>query len=285
MSLQPVLFQPPPMVRPSFKLGPAEVALRNSRQILARGVGRTEAYDFTLNPYVGCQFGCSYCYAAAFVPDEVRRRDWGQWVEVKENALQLLRQRRDLAGKTIYLGSATDPYQPVESRTRLTRRILEYLATLSPQPRIVIQTRSPLVTRDIDVLLRFSRLRVNVSVTTDDDEVRRSFEPNAPTISARLAALRELRAAGLRTGCCLAPLLPVRDVTAFAKTLKELGAERYGVSFLHAPREGFAAGSREAGLKLAQAVGWNLQSYRRTVARLHEQLPELLFGPRVFEPE
>lgn len=285
MSLQPVLFQPPPVVRPSFRVGPAAVTPRPARQILAKGVGRTGAYDFTLNPYVGCQFGCSYCYAAFFVPDEGKARDWGQWVEVKENALDLLRRRRDLAGRSVYLGSATDAYQPVESRTRLTRRILEHLLTLPIQPRIVIQTRSPLVTRDIDLLRRFQKLRVNMSVTTDDDEVRRTFEPNAPTIPARLTALKELKAAGIKTGCCLSPLLPVSDPRAFAAALRGIGADRYGVGFLHTGKGAFAAGTREEGLRLATATGWNLQSYRRTVAALQEELPELLFGPRVFEPE
>lgn len=285
MSVQPLLFQPPPVVLPSFRVGPADVTPRPARQILAKGVGRTEAYDFTLNPYVGCQFGCSYCYAAFFVPDEKKAREWGRWVEVKENALELLRRRRDLAGKSIYIGSATDPYQPAEGRTRITRRILEHLLSLSPLPRVVIQTRSPLVTRDIDLLRRFNKIRVNVSVTTDDDEVRRTFEPNAPTIPARLTALRELKSAGIRTAACLSPLLPVHDPAGFARTLKEIGADRYGVSYFHTGKGAFSAGTREEGLRLSSALAWNLQAYRRTVAALQERLPELLFGPRAFDPE
>jgi DNA repair photolyase len=132
---------------------------------------------------------------------------------------------------------------------------------------------------------RFEHLRVNMSVSTDDDVVRRIFEPNAPAIAVRLSALRELKAAGIKTACCLSPLLPVSDPEEFAQALKGLGADRYGVNWFHSGRGTFSAATREEGLRRAAAIGWNLQSYRRTVARLQEVLPALLFGPRPFEPE
>src|SRR5262245_5986891 len=94
------------------RIGPCAVEYRPVRGILTKSSGFIDAFDFTLNPYSGCSFGCSYCYAAAFVRDQERRASWGQWVQVKENALDLLRKRRakPLDGVTIYLSSVTDPY-------------------------------------------------------------------------------------------------------------------------------------------------------------------------------
>jgi DNA repair photolyase len=117
-----------------------------SRSILSRATGYISAFDYTLNPYKGCQFGCGYCYAAFFADSLARKETWGQWLVVKENAVELLRRRGGrIAGKSIYMSSVTDPYQPVERRLRLTRELLEVM--LPHQPRLVIQTRGPLVTR------------------------------------------------------------------------------------------------------------------------------------------
>ncbi|MGM3366965.1 SPL family radical SAM protein, partial [Escherichia coli] len=91
---------------------------------------------------------------------------------------------------------ATDPYQPLEAKVELTREILKLLSQPEHQPTLVIQTRSPLVTRDIDLFRRFENLRVNLSITTDSDLVRRDFEPGCSSIERRLEAARELVAAG-----------------------------------------------------------------------------------------
>src|SRR3954470_539596 len=96
------------------KLGQTSIEYRQASSILTQSSGFIDAFDYTLNPYSGCTFGCSYCYAAAFVRDQERRESWGQWVRVKENALELLRKqrRKPLDGVAIYLSSVTDPYQP-----------------------------------------------------------------------------------------------------------------------------------------------------------------------------
>ena len=91
----------------------------------------------------------------------------------------------------------TDPYQPVERTLELTRDLLRELAD-HHQPRLVVQTRSPLVTRDLDLLVRFEHVQVNVTVTTDDDEVRRAFEPSCPNNRVRLKAVGEVVAAASR---------------------------------------------------------------------------------------
>lgn len=91
--------------------------------ILSTATGFISDFDYTLNPYSGCAFACSYCYAAFFTPTQAMQDEWGQWVRVKDNALDLLKRRRNrpLIDKVIYMSSVTDPYQPVEKWLELTR--------------------------------------------------------------------------------------------------------------------------------------------------------------------
>src|SRR5207237_9369772 len=138
----------------------------------------------TCKPDVGCTFGGTYCYAM-FLPQNRRpKNEWGRWFNAKRNAVQIAeRTARKLAGQALYLSSVTDPYQPAERSLFLTRGILE--ALLPHQPRLLVQTRGPLVVRDIDVLRRFDRVRVNLSIPTDSERVRRVFEPKAPPLDRR----------------------------------------------------------------------------------------------------
>ena len=184
----------------------------NARSIFSPATGFIQrgGFDWTCNPYVGCSYGCVYCYAA-FLPQNRRpREDWGRWLEAKVNAVALARkQAPKIAGQAVYLSSVTDPYVPAERSLCLTRGILEEM--LDHQPRLVVQTRGPLVVRDIDVLVKFRAVRVNVSITTDSEVVRQAFEPKAPPLERRWEALRELRAAGLTVGVCVTPMLPLED--------------------------------------------------------------------------
>ena len=165
---------------------PVSIESYEADQILTPGAGYLSAYDYSLNPYVGCAFGCSYCYAAFFAPVD-KQASWGDWVRVKQNAvLRLTRMRRPLVGKTVYMSSATDPYQPIERRLELTRSLLPILANKGA--RLVVQTRSPLVVRDIDLLQLFDQVCVNFSVTTDSEDIRRVFEPRNPPIADRFEA-------------------------------------------------------------------------------------------------
>ena len=170
------------------------MALIESRSIFnpATGYIARGGFDFTCNPYVGCTYGCTYCYAM-FLPQNRRPKDeWGRWFDAKRNAVELAeRSARKLAGQAVYLSSVTDPYQPAERSLFLTRGILE--ALLPYQPRLVVQTRSPLVLRDIDLLQQFRRVRVNLSIPTDSDEVWRAFEPKSPPLARRWQAAEELR--------------------------------------------------------------------------------------------
>lgn len=188
---QSVLQFDPPITRQNQlgQLGGVRVDYSPVRDILTRATGFMDAYDFTLNPYAGCSFGCTYCYAAFFSHSVEKRNTWGRWVKVKENAVERLRARRgSLDGKLIYMSSVTDPYQPVERKLKLTRRLLEVLAS-GHRPKLVVQTRSPDVVRDKDLFRRIvdngGHVQINLTVTTDDDEVRRTFEPYCPSNHVR----------------------------------------------------------------------------------------------------
>jgi DNA repair photolyase len=183
-------------------------ATRGFTSVAIPGTG----FDYSLNPYRGCSFNCSYCYAPAFVFDDQARRDWGRWVAVKQNAELLLRaagSKGKLRNKNIYLSTVTDPYQPIERQLELTRACLQALIEYPPRL-LTVQTRSPLVVRDLDLFQQMTpgRIAVCMSITTDDEAVRRIFEPACAPIEHRLNAIRAIRAAGIPTQASVAPLLP-----------------------------------------------------------------------------
>ncbi len=275
-TIQASLFELP-QVRTPTRHGRTFVRSVEVKSILTRPTGRIKDFDYSLNPYRGCGFGCSYCYAAFFVPDDVSRDAWGEWVEVKENAVASLARHKDLGGAKILMSSATDPYQPLEAVTGLSRAILEHLADRFDQPELVIQTRGPLVTRDIDVFKRFKKIRVNMSVTTDSDEIRKRFEPACASIERRLDALRELIAAGISIGVSVSPMLPIEDPIGFARTLRELKADRYWMSYFHSADRLFASNTGKKALEIAKEMGWNQAKFERT-RQVLEQLVATGFG-------
>lgn len=284
--MQPSLFDPPTGDRPD-RLGKSAVSYVDTASILTRASGFMEGYDFTLNPYSGCSFGCSYCYAAFFARDPSDREAWGEWVRVKENALDRLRRRRKpLDGEAVYMSSVTDPYQPIEKKLGLVRSLLEDLAA-HHRLRLVVQTRSPLVTRDLDVLTRIAErgsVRVNMTVTTDSEAVRQAFEPSCPSNRVRLRAIAEVAAAGLDAGVTMTPLLPVEDPAAFAEAVAATGARAFVVQPFHMSRGRFVAGTRDAAAAVAKRMGWTEARYRETVEALRARLPTLEEGQDGFAP-
>src|SRR5437870_5514917 len=167
----------------------------NARSIFSSATGyiRRGGFDWTCNPYVGCPFGCTYCYAM-FLPQNRRpKEDWGKWFQAKGIAIALARkQAPKIAGQAVYLSSVTDPYLPAERGLRLTRGILE--ALVPHQPRLLVQTRGPLVVRDRDLLRQFRAARVNMSIPTDSEDVRQAFDPKSPPLEPPSHALAEHRA-------------------------------------------------------------------------------------------
>jgi DNA repair photolyase len=220
---------------------------------------------WSINPYIGCAFGCAYCYARythryvmeRAASDEKMTEALGEaynrlppWLAfernifVKRNAPEVLsrtlrfgsdRHLKLLQGETIVIGTATDPYQPAERRFRVTRGILEVLAE-HPGLSVVIITKSPLITRDIDLLSRINRLSdlaVHISLITLDRDLARRIEPRAPTPESRVRALARLREAGIDVGINCMPVLPgitdnPSDLEALVKRVSEAGATYVG---------------------------------------------------------
>jgi DNA repair photolyase len=171
-------------------------------------------FQWSLNPYMGCAHRCTFCYVRAFELRADRPADerYGRSIRVKINVAQVLRKelaRPSWTGETVAIGAATDPYQPAEGRYRLTRGCLEALRDAANPFNLI--TRSPMIVRDVDVLVEAAtRAEVGVvfSVPTLDDEVWRRTEPGTPPPRRRLEALRRLVGAGVKAGVGMAPILP-----------------------------------------------------------------------------
>jgi len=140
------------------------------------------------------------------------------------------------------------------------------------------------LTRDLDLLRRFPAVRVNMTVTTDDEAVRKVFEPVCASIERRLAAISEVQATGIPACITLTPLLPIADPAAFAERLKATGVERFVTQYLHAERGQFVAGTRSAGVALCHERDWDQAAYQRTVDVLRAALPHLAEGRDGFVP-
>ncbi|MGE3961163.1 MAG: radical SAM protein [Dehalococcoidia bacterium] len=270
---------------------PSGVTLADARTILTPANGFIRKYRYSLNPYSGCRFACAYCYARFFAPTPEKRERWGEWAVAKQNAAALVERavrRGELEdGDAIYMSSATDPYQPAEHRLGITRAILEAMLASGVQPRLTVQTRSPIVTRDIDLLRRFEHLRVNITVSTDSEQVRLRYEPHAPAIRARLDAARQLADAGIAIGISVSPMLPIADIESFARTIATLDAAEYVSQFMAPPGPLYATGTRVETLELARADGWGADEYadaRKVIQRALGPGRRLLEGREGFAP-
>ncbi|HWA82176.1 MAG TPA: radical SAM protein [Fimbriimonadaceae bacterium] len=272
MSLQPSLFEELDAPATPDRLGQATIGIRPHSKVLASPKGMASDFDYSLNPYVGCGFGCAYCFAANFVADEQRKADWGKWVDIMVDAEEQLA-RAELRGKKIFMSSATDPYQPLEQRVRLTRRVLEVLVT--KQPYLVVQTRSPLVSRDIDLFLKLDQVRVNMSITTDSEEVRKKFEPSCASIERRFEALEEVSYAGIPVCVCISPMLPIENPERFAKRILEIRPARVYSGFFHHNERQFAASTRPGAWDVAKQYKWTRDDYTRVLKELSHYLPML----------
>jgi DNA repair photolyase len=174
--------------------------------------------DYALNPYRGCSIGCVYCYAPSVLREE---RAWGRFVDVKRNipavlARELKRKVRGVVG----VGTVTDGYQPLEARYHLTRFCLEQLARFDFP--VSVQTKSSLVLKDLDLLKRLADVEVGMTITTMDEGMRRWFEPFSSPAERRLATLRALNGAGLRTWAFIGPILPVTTEATLETLLRSV---------------------------------------------------------------
>jgi len=173
-----------------------------------------EGYDYCINPYVGCEHGCRYCYATFMKRFTGHMEPWGEFVDVKVNAPEVLRRQLRRAQRgSLLIGTVTDPYQPAEKHYRITRGCLE--ALLERQFPINILTRSSLVIRDVDLFRQFEDISVGLSVTTDREEIKKIFEPNSPSIKSRIEALKALHEKGVSTYAFIGPMLPLNPENLF----------------------------------------------------------------------
>jgi DNA repair photolyase len=184
------------------------------REVYARSIlSKSQVLDYVVNPYIGCEHSCVYCYARFMRRFTGHREPWGEFVDVKINAPALL--KHEIVKKPpgrVWVSGVCDPYQPLESKHRLTRKCLEILVEFGWP--ITVQTKSPLVLRDVDLLRRSDRIEVGLSVTSADEQIRKLFEPGAPSIGDRIEALEELHLAGARTYGMIAPMLPAAEELA-----------------------------------------------------------------------
>ncbi|MEN6451502.1 MAG: radical SAM protein [Thermoguttaceae bacterium] len=192
--------------------------------------------DYTLNCYTGCEHACVYCYARFMQRFHPHEEAWGQFVDVKVNAVEVLkRQLRRATPGEVFISSACDAWQPIEARWRLTRRCCELL--LERGFSLSTLTKSALIRRDFDLFVG-RPVRVGVTLTTLDPRLQRLWEPGAASVEERLDVIRDARQAGLRTSVMLGPLLPFlsdgpAEIEAMLQRVAELGVERVWVDALN----------------------------------------------------
>lgn len=155
-----------------------EIQYKTPKTLLNKGTGYLNGYSHSLNPYTGCTYGCSYCYVRQMPVSLFCQEEWGTWVDVKQEAATILRKEllkaKSKGPVSIFMSSSTDPYQPIEHKEQVTRALLEVMVE-TPPDFLFVQTRSPLVRRDIDLLLRLEdKVRVSMTVETDREDIRKN---------------------------------------------------------------------------------------------------------------
>ena len=179
--------------------------------------------DYALNPYIGCAHGCLYCYAKSYARIAEVSKRWGYLVYIKENLLEVLRQdMRKLKPGIVGVSTITDPYQPIEATEELTRRAIQ---ALLKGFKVSIQTKSPLILRDLNLLLKYPKsVDVGFTIITMNKTLASTLEPGAPPPKARAEALMEISRAGIRTWLFYGPVIPgVNDgVEHFEEVLRTL---------------------------------------------------------------
>jgi DNA repair photolyase len=163
--------------------------------------------DYVINPYVGCQHACIYCYARFMKRFTNHHELWGQFLDVKINSAELiLKDSKKYKNKSIMISSVTDLYQPAERKYKLMRGILKNLIPLKPD--LSILTKSDLIVRDIDLLKQFKKCIAGVSLSLLDDKIRKEVEPFASSIKRRIDTIKRLKQVGIKTFIFISPMFP-----------------------------------------------------------------------------
>jgi len=229
-------------------------------------LNRSALADYCINPYIGCQHACKYCYAESYTRRFSRHTEaWGDFVDVKINAPNVLaREVKRKPKGTVYLSSLTDPYQPLERRHELTRKLLEIL--LQHQFPISIQTKSALVIRDLDLIRKFHECEVGFTITTLNDDVRKSFEPASSSVEEKLRAIKELKQNGINTFVFFGPVLPYLSDQNFEQYFHQIASA--GVDYVYVDK-----------LNLKPGLWVNLERFLlKDFPQLHEKWKDILLG-------
>jgi DNA repair photolyase len=199
-------------------------------------LNKSQLADYCINCYVGCEHACEYCYSDSITKKFAQHKEpWGEFVDVKINAVEVLRKEvlRKKKGK-VFVSSLTDPYQPLEKKYQLTRKCLEIL--LKHQFPVIIQTKSALVIRDLDLLKKFKDCEVGFTITTLDESVRKNFEPNSSPVQEKLEAIKLLKENGIKVYVFLGPILPYlsdRKLEEYFETMVKLKVDEVWVDKLN----------------------------------------------------
>ena len=254
---------------------PGELRFARATSALSKVSGFIADAGFThsLTPARNCTYGCLYCYVPTLrIHGGLRQEDWqhwGQFTTVKENLPKLLRKQLR-PDQRIYCSPLTDPYQPAEREASLMPRVLREVIAAPPEV-FVIQTRGPLILRDLDLLLELAQktlLRISFSSTTNREDMRRIFEPHCEPIAERLDVMTRLTEAGLRVHATLAPLLPC-DPEELADQAIAASSEAVIVDPLHVRQtKSQGATTRDAAQRLCAAKGledWIDPAFQRQI--------------------
>jgi DNA repair photolyase len=181
--------------------------------------------EYSLNPYRGCQHNCCYCYVPNVL--KIERKNWGSFVDVKKNIpVVLSNELKNKKQGIVGISTVTDPYQPIEDKYNLTKYCLEQLI-IHDFP-VNIQTKSDLVTRDINIISKFNDIEVMFSIGTINDSERKILEPFSSPIQKRLEAMKKISDTGIKTSVFFGPIYPTikkEDLTDILNTFVEFGAK------------------------------------------------------------
>ena len=197
--------------------------------------------ELSINPYIGCSHACAYCYARFMKRFTTHEGDWGSFIDIKTNIAELLAEeagKLKSKDKVIYIGTATDPYQPIEKFYKLTRKILEILGGIENKVRIM--TKSHLVLRDLDIIKNNTNISVNITVNNLNEKWTMLTEPKASSLNKRLDAIKKLSDNGVDVCMMMGPWWPyVSDAEKLIPLAKHLGVKSLFTESVNTSRDNF----------------------------------------------
>ena len=253
------------MIEPSVDAKELAHAVRPASGALTKTGGFLAGFTHTLQPYIGCAFGCAYCYVQGLSVHHFHQPAlaWGEYVHPRVGIAERLRAelkrhaaRSTLDGLAIFMSSATDPYQGAERKWRLSRACLAVMAEFAPGL-LVIQTRSPLVADDFERIAALGkRCWLNFTIETDREDVRRVLTPRCPAISQRWELLAAARSLGIQVQITVSPCLPYTNVYDFATRLIAHSDRVIVDSYVSGDGDGGRRTARTSTVQAYQEAGW-----------------------------